>query len=119
MPRLKSFKRQSAGKKNWNDRQQNDINESQRVDRASWVFAPVSRDWQNLQVDDLCLKSYFDNDDIAIVMRDSVNATQRILSMKLIFKRITSLYGHFLSWLGLPKHLHKVISSGYLSETPE
>jgi len=35
------------------------------------------------------------------------NATQRILSMKLIFKRITSLYGHFLSWLGLPKHLHK------------
>ena len=37
------------------------------------------------------------------------NATQRILSMKIFFKRITKLYEHFLSWFGLSKHLHKVI----------
>jgi len=35
------------------------------------------------------------------------NATQRILSMKIIFKRITNLYEHFLTWFGLSKHLHK------------
>ena len=39
------------------------------------------------------------------------NATQRILSMKIIFKRITNLYEHFLTWFGLSKHLHKVLFS--------
>ena len=37
------------------------------------------------------------------------NATQRILSMKIILKRIKNLYEYFLSWFGLSKHLHKVV----------
>ena len=41
------------------------------------------------------------------------NATQRIISMKVVISRVMKEYERFLSWFGLPPHLHKVTFQGF------
>ena len=54
------------------------------------------------------LDSNYSSDTKNLVSLFLENATQRIISMKIIITRVMAEYQKFLFWFGLPLHLHKV-----------